>query len=305
MNVVPETIEAGEENRPEKATATNGNTSAGLHNTVHDVTHRIKSTAAHQLELMEEQTRKNEVIIQAQHSTKRDLVTKKAPLIRRIAAAVPRLYYFTTQLVFPLLLLIAMAFLFGWGLVTLEGPGEIEANDEALAGIVSFYARYKDDRDEVHKAIQRAPGTCLVNYDFNVTVQEVVQELITTPNQADLLNDLLQCATDAAVTQFPIAEFELFFEQFEPELSFNWISCDRADLTSTKPDLVDSDYDQQYTQYVEDFAVDFRRIYGGVDTHDRPDNMNSALAEATGSVSCKPHVAAGALFWFTVMTTIG
>jgi hypothetical protein len=254
------------------------------------------------LVLMEEQTRKNESIIQKEHDEDHKLVTKKVPFFRRLASRFPRLYYFTTQLILPLLILIGMAFLFGWGLALLESKGEIEANDDAFQGLLTAYAAYSLDRNRIHATVSSTPEQCLRTYDGNSTVQE----LTSTPQREDIMEELLVCATEKATERFPIMEFSEFFFQSSPELTFNWIDCERASFDEDQdPEAAASDYVQQYVQYLEDYFSDVEYQVRTIDTGNETENLELALELASGAQSCKPHVAGGALFWFTIMTTIG
>lgn len=255
------------------------------------------------LVLMEEQTRKNEfLIIQKHDSHNLDMVTKKVTFFRRLASRFPRLYYFTTQLVLPLLILIGMAFLFGWGLATLESKGEIEANDDAFQGVLTDYIKYLDERYAIHDTVQSAPEQCLVTYDGNATVEE----LTSTPEREGIMQDLLLCATDKASESFPIKEFFEFFLESEPELSFNWIDCQRAVIDANDdPEGAKSDHLQQYVQYLMDYFVDIDYQVSTIDTGNNTEDVRLALELASGAQSCVAHVAGGALFWFTIMTTIG
>ena len=279
-----------------------GKASEGLQKTVDEVAHLVV--------VEEEQTRKVEAIIKEQESHKLgDEMTKRLPLFRLVASRFPRLYYFTIQLVVPLIVLLGMAFLFGTALASLESPGEINNNDDALVGVFSGYAAYIRDRGSIYSTIKEAPGTCLSEYDDNVTVQELTSE------HEDILDELLKCATGLAATQFPVLNWTEFFHITTPVLTFDWTNCKRAQrflFEGFEESLEDSrlDYQQQYHQYVEDFIADVReRCNRTTIDFEHPIDLANALEEAaqeaTGSQSCKPHVAGGALFWFTIMTTIG
>lgn len=251
-----------------------------------------------QLLLMEEQTRRNEVIIRKHENHKMDVVTKEVRFFRRLASRFPRLYYITTQLFAPLLILIGMAFLFGWGLATLESVGEIENNDAAFQAVLNDYVAYLEERYLIHDSIMNAPGECLAQYDNST----VLNGLISTKEHADILSDLLNCSTMSAQEEFIIQDFFTFLLGSSPELSFNWIDCDRADLgNETEP----SDHVLQFVQYLMDFFVDFTYHVNATDTGDGAGDLELAIKLSSGSQSCDPHIAGGALFWFTIMTTIG
>jgi Ion channel len=259
-----------------------GKVSEGAHTMVDDVAELI---------WMEEDTRKNDEIIQKQDRHNIFLVTKHISLLRHLASRFPRLYYFMADFILPLLALLGMAFAFGSAVAALESPGEIASNDAILAGVYSEYGSYVAEQESIRNTIMKVPGKCLTEYDQNVTVQE----LVSTPNRQNLMGALVQCATDEAEVKFPMLPlFPDFFVRAGPQLKFDWTTCNR---TGYEVDV----YARQYTQYVTDFTVDFLELWDGNDT----EAIVNALSQATGAKTCSPHYIGGAWFWFTVMTTIG
>lgn len=262
----------------------------GLHTTAEQVAERV---------MLEEQTNKNEDIILGKKSHTPDM---DVSFFRRLASRFPRSYYFTTQLIVPLLILIGMAFLFGWALATLQSPGEIEANDAQLSAAFGQYLLYVVDYMAIHATIAYAPRHCVEEYS-NATNDQLFEK------STFLYENITECAEGLANETFPIQEFLEFLATQPVELTFDWIDCKRfneeqfvfdtvvIDLTPTESDKV-----TQLRQYLSDYTFDFGRVIAenGTDF-----GYFAALEEATGSATCKPHVAGGALFWFTIMTTIG
>lgn len=249
---------------------------------------------------MEEDARRNEDLIRGQSNRNIFVLTNRFTILRQSASRFPRIYYCFRDLLFPLLLLLAMAFAFGSAVAAVEFPGEIANNDALLAGTFDKYAAYLIDRQSIHNAIAEVPQYCMRQYDIAVNLTE----LESTANHKNLTFALQQCTAGEADNRFPIESFQAFFESVIPELTFDWTTCGRMSVNIS----LDYDYVSQYTQYVTDFAIDLGNllIASGVDPNNANDTeFRNALSQATGSQSCQPHYVGGALFWFTVMTTIG
>jgi hypothetical protein len=253
---------------------------------------------------MEQDARRNEDLIRKQSNRNIFVLTNRFAVLRQSASRFPRIYYCFRDLLFPLLLLLAMAFAFGSAVAFFEFPGEIADNDALLAGTFDQYGTYLIDRVAIHKAIMEVPAYCLTQYDINFNLTEPE----STADRKNLASALLQCAKGEADRSFPIDTFfPTFFDAASPELSFAWTTCSRM-IVNESPGTFASDYNQQYTQYVTDFVIDLGNLLNA--SVGDPSNANEsefryALSQATGSQSCRPHYVGGALFWFTVMTTIG
>ena len=107
-----------------------------------------------------------------------------------------------------------------------------------------------------------------------------------------------------------------------PDLSFDWMKCNKAaDIyTFTFDELYDYyfesyglnpefSHDQQLFRYIFRFTSDAfakineeeaRKIDGDLNQDEYKENIE----RATGSDGCQVHAAGGALFWFTIMTTM-
>jgi hypothetical protein len=166
--------------------------------------------------LQAEQTDKNEEIIEQHVATNDEVlpdITRKVPFLRRVAARFPRIYYSITQLIFPLLVLIGMAILFGWILARIEAPDEIKRNDKELGDVFSkCVVDFELEGSRIREAIQTAPGMCLMKYDNNVTVNE----LIATPGKQYILDALLNCSTYYADEKFSQVDIPVLFPPGNP-----------------------------------------------------------------------------------------
>lgn len=262
----------------------------GLHTTAEQVAERV---------MLEEQTNKNEDVILGKKSHSPDM---DVSILRRLASRFPRSYYFTTQLIVPLLILIGMAFLFGWALASLQSPGEIEANDAQLSAAFEQYLIHTIQYLTIHQTITYAPRHCLEEYS-NATNDQLFE------NSAFLYENITECAEGLANETFPIQEFLEFLATQPLELTFDWIDCKRFkeeqfafDTVVIELEPTESDKVTQSRQYLMDYISDFGRV---IEKNGTDFGYLAGLEEATGSGTCKPHVAGGALFWFTIMTTIG
>lgn len=256
-----------------------GKVSDGAHTMVDDVAELFR---------MEEETRKNDEIIQKQDTHNMLLVTKHIALLRHLASRLPRLYYFMVDFFIPLLALLGMAFAFGAAVAALESPEEIAANDAILVGVYSEYGSYVTEQESIRKTIMEVPGECLSDYDQNVTLQELVS------TRQNFTGALLQCATAEAQSKFPILPlFPDYFVTANPQLKFDWTICNRSGYEADA-------YTRQFRNYVTDFTVEFLEFWDGNDT-----TVMDALSQASGAKTCSPHYVGGTWFWFTVMTTIG
>lgn len=205
----------------------------------------------------------------------------------------PRVFYFLVELVLPLLLLIGLSFLFGWILASAESPGEVAANDDLIRDSYRQFVDYQEDRSQV----LLAANVCLETNFSDETEKLYVN----------------QCITNQTAEVFPEYDFEAFADNVLGgfALSFEWTKCDKLGLNISDeteqalgPELVEiirkSDQYGQAQRFVIDFFQDWQVL-----RQSENDTTISTIELATGSKSCRPHTAAGALFWFTIMTTIG
>jgi hypothetical protein len=196
----------------------------------------------------------NEDLINNQKEFRIFEITKRFIVLRKCASHYPRTYFFITELILPLMILLGIAYGFGSALARLEAPGEISENDVLLSGVFSSYTSYIENMITIHETVRVAPSSCLMDYDKNVTVQE----LVATKERQNILNELKQCAITEARNQFPITPlFPDYFIQASPTLTFNWISCDRMPSPSDEENPSIYDYDLQYRRFVTDFTTSF------------------------------------------------
>lgn len=217
----------------------------------------------------------------------------------------PRTYSFLVRLTLPLAILQAMAFLFGWFLALAEMDGEIARNDATCRGAVQAYYDYEKEQKEMHEHIFTALDLC-------------------APPGSDSDNVFTeQCAANYTQEHFPIVDLVTFFGQVDltDGMTFDWIRCYFYDIDSDPnaeeyaPSIRDSDFSLQLYRFVEEFVIQVYEIEAELREKSTLDDdqaavdeyyfLNQALPLASGGGTCHEHVAGGALYWFTIMTTIG
>ena len=186
-------------------------------------------------------------------------------------------------------------------MATMESPGEIRDNNAAVAGTFSAYSEYLERQKNIRTSISSIPELCINNSNAS----SFLYDSLSPSERSDFTNNVTQCANSKADVNFSIVEFYPdFFESATPELSFDWTSCGRMELSNGSQ----SDKMKQFKQFVTDFAIDFLKIMNtSIDGlyHFNNTEIVLALSQASGAQSCGPHYVGGAWIWFTLMTTIG
>ena len=230
---------------------------------------------------------------------------------------IPRMYYITTQLILPLLTLIGLSFLFGWMLARFEMVGEIEANDAAVGGPLSLYLFTVLHSLSIWDTMGNSTLECVAE-EFGI--QNDVSMVIPSFNESALYD----CSFEKGRVISPIMEPLDFLAMNLEGLSFDWMLCPQSvDMTNRDPDdlnyssdtfdklglNIDDNHDRQLLAYILNFYDDFESTIeeAGMKPEDvffDFDLVDQFAGSATGSKGCKVHLAGGALFWFTIMTTM-
>ena len=252
----------------------------------------------------------NEAIIESSNEGAMSAyVTKRITPLRKLASIFPRCYYFTTQVILPLLVLIGLCFLFGWAIAKIESRVEIESNNEAIADAFREHAVYKMRMESLHQSMTEIPYSCAGggsiesapsgdnnNNSTENSTAAATEDNIFLPAATE---EVKKCALARANEEYPIESVKDHLYSLKPALSFEWITCDRA---SNSSGVVEAKYDRYVMDFFDDYesklVLSSSKEEEGIDT-------DSLLISSDGSKTCKPHFAAGALFWFTLMTTIG
>ncbi|CAB9530461.1 expressed unknown protein [Seminavis robusta] len=244
-----------------------------------------------------------------------EMMTEAHSRLYNFKHRMPHLYYISTHLVLPLMTLIGMAFLFGGILAKIEMKGEIESNDAATRNVFLKYMEHIADRQSIYSSMANTSVQCLSNAMGNDAMLEAFPDNLiqTTENISD-------CAAERAQDLFPITLVLPFLVSSGAELTFNWMNCWKentiGDENATRVWLQGlglnehNNNHQQKARYLHRFGNDFVRLRNqtGITTQRIFANKQVVLElvrQATGSRGCEVHIAGGALFWFTLMTTIG
>ena len=188
--------------------------------------------------------------------------------------AYPRTYNWLAKILLPLFVLIGMAFLCGYFLVLLEGPGEMDANDGLIASYADFAVRISNDPV----------------LDNSTYIELCVATIDMTDNIDGIAEQLRDCAARFVGTDAEVSA----------AVTFNWISCSRDGKPQQR--------EEQVFVVLKAWMASYRDI-----VLEQMETENATFVEAhmlaiqsaSGHDGCRINTAAGALFWFTVMTTIG
>jgi len=239
-----------------------------------------------------------------------DISDDRPSFMVRTAERFPRLYHLCMGVVLPLLALICLSLLFGYGLARLEAPGEMESNDATLRKIYQDYIDYQVEQEAVRNAIENVHPECLVEFDDNVTFNAL------NYSNPDLFPYLDTCYRKKAEDRYATLGAREYYASLFLLLDFNWLSCPRSYDEGENPGVGGKDADFTYRSfdqrlqtkyYVTEFNREFLNLSeeGQAMGLEEADAIEYGVQRASGGAGCKAHIAAGALFWFTVMTTIG
>ena len=260
-----------------------------------DVTEELKTNKHQQLS----QTREGQVhlidgadeekpqsVIKEIHDSSED-VHENTGILGKFALRFPRSFSILFRIVVPLFVLISLCFAFGACLATIESHQEKAVNDQILS-------RFQNLRFLVGKITERAetaPEYCLGT--FNDTSESL--------NRTALEIHMKNCGQSIAHEDELTKALNSYLDKNEAvELKFNWITCVGDNVTTTSRT-------SQTEHFVSKWNASYYAILADLEAKgfSTEEAHEKALMEATGSGDCDSNCAAGALFWFTVMTTIG
>mmetsp|Transcript_6216 Transcript_6216/g.9419 ORF Transcript_6216/g.9419 Transcript_6216/m.9419 type:complete len:563 (+) Transcript_6216:86-1774(+) len=200
----------------------------------------------------------------------------------------PRTYAITFSILIPMLGLIGLCFLFGYGLASLEGPGELESNNQLIVDYIEKYRKV----DNFLTTIERGYDGCIRQY---LSSDEEYKQRVG-------LEDFVSYCTQTAKTTVRKEVEQMKLEEGEAtEFSFDWMKCYVNEETGSS-----MTWEQRANVYFK-WLDSYEAIKTGYmnEGKSEPEAHNLALTEADGSEDCFVNVAGGATFWFTIMTTIG
>lgn len=216
----------------------------------------------------------------AQHTAQVTGCTALLQFASRLREKWPRTFDMFARVLFPLFFLIGVSFFCGYFLALLESSVEIANNDASLAAGFNFSLSVS--ALSFGKPIE---SPCLADYDVNDP----------TFNATGLRSFLDDCRKDLVRRERMGVDGEVGSDP-----TFDWIICTEGHETP---------YVDQYAHVLYSWTDDFYRL-ASIYATEYP-NMtamkisDAAMLEATGHQDCTVHTAAGALFWFTIMATIG
>ncbi|CAB9517688.1 expressed unknown protein [Seminavis robusta] len=244
-----------------------------------------------------------------------EMMTEAHSRLYNFKHGMPHIYYISTHLVLPLMTLIGMAFLFGGILAKIEMKGEIESNDALSRNVFLKYMKHIADRQSIYSSMANTSVQCLVN-----AIGDEAMEKAFPDNLIQTTENIQECAFKSAKHRFPITEPLAFLVASEAALTFNWMNCwgenTIGDENATRIWLQNvglneqDNCDQQLGRYLHRFGNDFerRKNQTGIPSERIflfKDLMLDLVHQSSGSRGCEVHIAGGALFWFTIFTTIG
>lgn len=193
-----------------------------------------------------------------------------------------RTYNITIYIILPLLLMIGICFLCGFVLAAMEGPGEIQKNNKSLQ-------KWFNNTLTVESMIPSMQGA------YQECLEQFKDESLSID---DLLSFIDECTKAEIETQKKNAE-KLTKEAHDEQLStlkYNWVVCSDEETPREHGESGIAQWKESYDNLekaylLEGFTPDEAR--------------NRAISEADGSENCVLNGNAAALFWYTVMTTIG
>ena len=258
------------------------------------------------------------------------LMTRIQLISNKFKHSSPRLYFFLFGVVLPLIALLSMCLFFGYLLSYLESngvdsvnrverlganpAGEKEANDQALAEHMMSYREIVMEATITRSQMTQVATSCtqqlLQVYTVPVTGQDgtvytaisnvtdyniALQDCVTTQaNSLIVTPSYMNYTVDQGMFENP------FFGFTRSPLKYTFTDC--PVFNNTRSRWVNNalygfitwqaSYQTAYQKYTQIGK-------NAVEANDL------ALAEATGHDDCNPHIAGGAITWYSIMTTLG
>lgn len=228
-----------------------------------------------------------------QEDDKKDRTTTFASFIDQSEKRCPRMYNIIFMIIVPLFFLIALAMLFGHFLAKLESGNELDSIQSSMEDFVQGIGREQD----LVKRVQGTYEKCVERYAANKN-----GEVLDGTNLIAFMTSCSVGGLDEAQEMIDV-QTNATAENNIMSMSFNWNRCydneDAKDFDNAPK--FKSNHEQAanfYEEWLETFLTTLGQNASDYDT--AVDAANDVTKE-----SCKTNTAGGALFWFTIMTTIG
>lgn len=200
--------------------------------------------------------------------------------LKKLAERYPRSSHILWKVLVPLFVIIMICFLCGFFLVQLESEGEKEANDAALKDISRRVVKIR----QIRETARNAPIICLDAYQGDLGNRTALEEHMKQCGKR--LPDSVENTLETLEAE------ELVYES----VTFDWIVCtENTDQTAQAKAVGDA-----WTAQVDALVQEYRD-QGMNET----EALELAIDQASSGEPCRLNVAAGALFWLTIATTIG
>lgn len=223
----------------------------------------------------------------------------------------PRIYYLSVYVVFPLFFLIAICFICGYFLTLLEKEAEVIANDSYLRKIFIDDVREGGFQHNIIKGVQTATSVCINKYTNYTSIS--INSTTFSYNDTEIDDFMRECMGSAAFAQTLIDDPKQSLlghtAEVPDSLSFHWMRCPLEDdrrkgltqMQYSAQSVLDS-FNASFMKREEEFE---RQIREKGPSKKAMDAFIGEIGKISGHEHCHLHTAGGALFWFTVMTTIG
>jgi len=215
--------------------------------------------------------------------------------VARVSNRYPRSFHVFFLVVLPLFVLIFVAFVCGAGLAHLESQDEKEANDQAISDYRDLFFQI----EQLDKEVETSALRCLDRFNSTTGSSELI-------NRTELREHIIMCVEEIAEERDKVSKrvgqdlAEWLWYSLIDASTFNWMTCspdnETVKFSFEQSMYVSGQWEASYQKLLEEYQGQGMSLE---EAHD------AARQEATGTKNCETNVAAGALFWFTVMTTIG
>jgi len=234
--------------------------------------------------------------------------------LRKILQTYPRTFYLHFGVIFPLLFLNLTCFICGHFLAKMEMQGELESNDAFLRKIFGENALEATDNEKSRRAFRNLTDLCFHLYEINESeLNSSFNISISHGNDTEIktyLNDCIKENLEDIISFQDPTELLLKEETSKNDLTYDWMLCapeEKEIETEINLNL------RSKRAAVESFYESFLKIRDlimfmhndDMKAQEFQQDLMENLERVSGHDNCRVHSAAGAFFWFTVMTTIG
>jgi len=238
-------------------------------------------------------------------------LNEKESFLLKCAMKYPRCFNLFVYVIFPILLLVAMCFLCGFILAMVEKDTEIKSNDLILQVIFSQEVLEGGQNIVVSRAYQKVASMCIDKYSSEKTLLGNSTDF--NYNGTEMKEAVESCMRVASREfNFIKSPFEelLSVDNSPDSLTFNWIRCPLEDdqkeglspFQYSKKSVIDS-FNTTFNKKDEEFKQAFAD--GSKRGAKYRKEFLTEIKNLSGHDHCNINTSGGAIFWFSVMTTVG